>query len=102
MPLVSMKTKDDYAVSDSLGSEMSREYGYGTCICLNDEQVRALGLQEPLPEPGTTMPIQAMVTVVCTDVHKDGGGPEYRLSLQITEMSVEPAQPDTARLLYGG
>ena len=77
-------------------------YPYGLCITLNDSSLVALGLKE-LPAVGTVVNICAATTV--TGVSEDAGDgkdTERKVSLQITDMEIEPAKKDTAAILYGG
>lgn len=92
-------------------------YGYGTCICLTEEQVEALGLDKNPPKAGTTVGIRAIAKVSRVTSKYDPAGeaaegenPEdidVALELQITDMEVTGADSTQATqtassMLYGG
>jgi hypothetical protein len=99
MALVSMKRKPD---NEPYDLAMEGEYGYGTCIHLDEDQCNALGLTT-LPAPGQAVMIRARAVVTRTMIENDGDGPEHHMSLQITDMEMGGAQSEqsTASLLYG-
>lgn len=90
-------------------------YGYGTCICLTEEQVEALGLDKNPPAAGSTVTIQAIARVSRVTQTSDpareaaeGENPDdidVALELQITDMEVMPTSTtsnNAASMLYGG
>jgi hypothetical protein len=91
-------------------------YGYGTCICLTDEQVELLGLDKNPPAAGSTVTIQAIAKVVRViskydpiEEAAEGEDPEsidVALELQITDMEVNQgggqSSTNAASMLYGG
>lgn len=99
MALVSMKREPD---NEPYELEMENEYGYGTCIHLDEDQCNALGITT-LPAPGQVVMIRARAVVTRTMVENDGEGPENHMSLQITDMELGGAQTEksAATMLYG-
>lgn len=99
MAMVSMKIKQD---EEDEMEVKEPKYGYGTKIDLEEEHVAALGLTQ-LPEVGTVMKLQALVTVTKTQLEDDGEGKERYLCLQITDMELMPSteKRDPASILYG-
>jgi hypothetical protein len=91
-------------------------YGYGTCICLTEEQVEALGLDKNPPPAGTKVGIRAIAVVrrVTTEYDPakeaaEGEDPEdidVALELQLTDMEVTVgatgSNNQSASMLYGG
>ena len=90
-------------------------YGYGTCICLTEEQVEKLGLDKNPPKAGTRVSIKAFAVVKRVTTEYDpakeaaeGEDPEdvdVALELQITDLEVTAAggrsQSESASMLYG-
>lgn len=90
MKLVSMKVEQEQP--DAMPEH---GYGYGLCIYLTDKQCEALGFTEPLKAGSlVTINARAMVKEATQSVEPGEGGesPDVRMSLQITEMGVEPAK----------
>jgi len=111
MAMVSMKVERE----DKMAEVKDNPYGYGLTICLNEEQVEALGLNKNPPEAGSSVGIQAMATVRrvtrSVDAEEDmaegepADGVDTVLELQITDMGVTTPgrqSADTAGKLYGG
>jgi len=86
MTMVSMKVE-----SEEVAKPMGGNYGYGLCIDLNDDQVEALGITNPI-KAGEVVTIKAKAFVKRSEesVEDDGddSGTELRLSLQITDMEL--------------
>lgn len=99
MALVSMKREPD---NEPYEHELESEYGYGTCIHLDEDQCNALGITT-LPTPGQVVMIRARAVVTRTMVENDGEGPENHMSLQITDMELggAPTEQSAASMLYG-
>lgn len=100
MAMVSMKIKQEEGENEL---EMKTpEYGYGTKIDLEEEQVAALGITQ-LPPVGTVMKVNAMVVVTKTQLEDDGEGKERYLCLQITDLELAPSgeKKDPATIMYG-
>jgi hypothetical protein len=79
-------------------------YGDGLRIRLNDDQCEALGITTP-PAAGTKVSISAAAFVCSatqtTEQDGDDSGVDVFLELQITDMEISPAAPQTdARSLY--
>ncbi len=87
-------------------SPSNSQYGYGTCISLTDDQCKALGITNALPA-GTIVAIEAQGIVEsvteCVDKDSESKAPEIRMSVQITDMYLEPigTAKDAAKTLYG-
>lgn len=102
MTMVSMKTGGDYCEA------MSSEYGYGTRISLNDEQCEALGITGA-PPAGMVFTLTARAvaqsvtqSVEGADEAGEGGKPDVRMELQITDMALTPESGKSiANTLYG-
>ncbi len=76
-------------------------YSYGTCLCLDDELLKRLGLTEP-PAVGTVLTLNAKVVVTSTGVNQQqDGDKESRCEMQITDMELKGDGPDAASVLYG-
>lgn len=102
MKLVSLKSESDAAECSPCPPAA---YGYGTCIYLNNDQCKALGITKSLAA-GTQVKITATAIVVRStqEVERDGddAGPDISLDLQITDMGVEVGKlrRDAASVLY--
>lgn len=78
------------------------EYPYGLSIDLSDESLAKLGITE-LPKVGAQLEIRAKVTVTSTSSYEtQGGEPDKRVCLQITDMELGAAQAESAQRLYPG
>ena len=66
-------------------------YPYGLCIDLCDESLQKLGITD-LPPVGTKMKLTALVEVTTVSQYQNSEGAESRLSLQITDMQLDPAE----------
>jgi len=91
-------------------------YGYALCICLNEEQVEALGLSGNPPKAGATVGLRAIARVVSVtqDANPaaeaaEGENPaevDVSLRLQITDLEITSGAAKTsaesASLLYSG
>ena len=96
MALVSMKVKKENEMEMPNG-----EYGYGTMLHLEEDQVSALGITE-LPEVGTVMKVSALAVVTKTMLENDGEGEEKMLCLQITDMELtKDGQKNQATIMFG-
>lgn len=94
--MVSMKIEDS-----GIEPMEPNPYGYSMSICLNEEQLTALGI-DTLPEPGTVLRISALAKVEETEVEKDEEGVKREMKLQITDMD-KPAvasAPIDAKAIY--
>lgn len=82
----------------------SNKYGYGLTLYLDDDQCKKLGLDKALPA-GTIVKIEAQAIVESAGERvprKDSDGMNVNMSLQITDLGVEPqgTEPHPAELLY--
>lgn len=77
-------------------AEDAPAYSYGTCLCLDDELLKRLGMTEP-PAVGTVLTLQAKVVVTSTGVtQQQDGDKEGRCELQITDMELTPDAPKSS------
>ena len=106
MKLVSMKREPDEAAEAD-----PNPYGYGLILRLDDDQCEALGIKSP-PAPGTVYMVHARAFVQAVaiqaeeadEVAAEGSKPDVTMSLQITDMSIDPqgrSSADVAASLYG-
>lgn len=98
--MISMKTSEQVEMC----LHDRNPYGYGTRICLDAEQCRALGITEPLPV-GSHVAVEAKTVVVRGSEELEptdkGGKPEVRVELQITDLGLQPVgEKDVAGKLY--
>lgn len=96
MNLVSMKRDPVEAAKDSMGACCAPGdpgdmplYSYGTKVCLNDEDIKKLGIA--LPVVGSKFMLYAMVEVTSARAEKVQDGAEIGADFQITDMALEPA-----------
>lgn len=93
MNLVSTKMEPAEAQEYASGIPSPGEaplYTYGTCVCLNDEMLKKLGM--PLPAVGSKFMLTAMVEVTSARAEKvQDGEQEIGADFQITDMALEPA-----------
>lgn len=88
-------------------------YGYGTCVCLTEEQVEALGLDKNPPKAGQTVTIRAIAKVARVTSKYDPaqeaaeGEPsediDVAIELQLTDIEVNAGKSSSANasMLYG-
>lgn len=77
------------------------EYPWGLCLDLDEESLTKLGITS-LPAVGTTMTLQALVTVTRTSSSStQGDGQRLSMGLQVTDMEIAPAQRSAADRLFG-
>jgi hypothetical protein len=74
--------------SMACGPDSTPEYPYGLRICLQEEQLKALGLTE-LPETGTTVTISAKGEVSSTSAYDDQNrGVQRTLEIQLVSLGL--------------
>lgn len=103
MAMANMKTSDD-SMMPQMGAPS------GPMLCLNEDQVEALGLQANPPKPGTQLKFQAVAVVASRREYTDAAGGDgdgdidVTLSLEIVGMEVSAGESVTgaADKLYGG
>lgn len=101
--MINMKmTKEETREYTSPVEADAPEYPYGLSIDLDDGSLEKLGITD-LPKVGDEMTITAKVVVTSTSSYDtQGGDPEKRVCLQITDMEASSApRVDTASVLYG-
>lgn len=104
MALVNMKMSDSEAKAYVTGGPASPGdapmYPYGLCICLNDESMKKLGLENP-PAVGTKLQLTALVEVVSVGSRKERDGDKHsNADLQITDMELSSAPAGERQLEY--
>ncbi len=65
------------------------EYPYGLSLSLDNDVLEKLGLSE-LPAAGKTVMLMAKATITSVSSHESEHGKDQSLSLQITELCLEP------------
>lgn len=92
---------------------VANPYGYGTCICLTEEQVEMLGLDKNPPKAGQTVTIKAIAKVARVTSKYDpaqeaaeGEDPEdidVAIEFQLTDIEVTTGKTSSqnASMLYG-
>ena len=109
MNLVSMKREPNEAAEAAITGD--NPYGYGLVLRLDDDQCEALGIKSP-PAPGAVYMVHARAFVQSvaieaeetSEVAAEGNKPDVTMSLQITDMSIDPqgrSAADVAASLYG-
>lgn len=91
MDLVSMAVESPKGIYDSPPTTSPSPYPYGCKLCLNQEQLAALGYTD-LPPAGTQVHIEAVgvVTRSCTeDPDADGDIDYVSVEIQVTAMALE-------------
>ena len=107
MPMVNLATEKEPTVE----SYTENPYGYGTVLCLTEEQVEKLGLDKNPPPAGSKVSLRAIAVVKRVTTEYDpaeeaaeGENPEHidvAIELQITDLEVAGQRPDVATILYG-
>lgn len=105
MGLVNMKLSKTEAKEMTEPAMMDHpHYPWGLNLQLNDESMAKLKL-EKLPEVGSKMTLVAVVNVERVSSNEtQGGGKRQDMSLQITDMALEPytEKKSSDEALYGG
>lgn len=92
MKTVSLKRSPAEAKKESVVEYKPPAYGYGTCLNLDGETMKKLGLDAKI-DPGTKVNIVGSAEVVGVSMRKTAGGEDYQsLDLQITDLGVSPQQ----------
>lgn len=98
--MVSLKLSAEEANETMLSADSDKpNYGYGTCVQLNDEQVEALGIGK-LPV-GTKVKIVAFGVIDSTriEVGEEDDKAPY-MSIQLTDMELSGASSVNASAMY--
>lgn len=87
----------------SLAVDSRPEYPYGLVIELEEDGLQKLGI-DTMPEVGKTVMVMARADVQSVSENKTKEGERRRLSLQITDLAIEPEKEDEGaeKKLYGG
>ena len=78
--------KLESAMPYAIGS--TNNYPYGLCICLGNDQLEKLGLEEEC-EVGDFIHLFALAKVTSVSKNDTGEGEKVRIELQITHMGLE-------------
>lgn len=105
MKLVDMKLSTEEAKEMAGGVAPEAEdlprYSYGTCLYLNDELLKKLGVKD-LPPVGTKFVLMAEAEVTGTSSRQNlKGDAESHVDIQITSMGMENPSKSQAEALYG-
>lgn len=96
MKLIDMKKSDakqGYEASMPAAFEKGEEYPYGLKVCLGEDELQKLGIEE-LPEVNASMMLHAEAKVCLVESNKSLYGHHRRLELQITRLSVMGGEGD--------
>ena len=96
--MISLKLQPEESNETALGMSDAPSYGYGTCISLDEEQVKALGLDKMTI--GTKVKVVAfgVIDSARLDVGEDEKAPN--MSIQLTDMEVSGASSVDADKMY--
>lgn len=102
MKLVSMKVSAaERTKRTEPASADQPAYPWGLSLTLDRETLEKLGLDDNLPEPGSTMRLEAKVNVTGVSENKTVSGPGYcSVTLQITALGLSAAKGDGEDTLY--
>jgi hypothetical protein len=91
MKMVSMKLskKEAEKMAGAPVEAETPDYGYGTCLRLDKEQIGKLGLGKPAGGDEYTLTAKVFVKEVSVTDRADGEGYES-MELQVTDMGLEP------------
>jgi len=100
--MISLKKKvEEGGEVDSMVSSDS-PYGYGTCIQLSDEQVKALNLQGVKIGQKIRVVAFGIVESLRAEIDESSEAGNVYASIQLTDMEATPASTDAAKTLYPG
>lgn len=99
---MSAKDAKEYASPATADASDAPRYPYGLCLHINDETIKALGVNA-MPDAGQTLMITARVKVASVEQRDTQKGQDRSMSLQITDMAIGPdtAKPSVEEKLYG-
>ncbi len=86
--------------ADSIAMPSESPYGYGTCINLSDEQVKALGLQSVKIGQKVRIVAFGVVESLRAEIDEADEAGNVYASIQLTDMEATPASVDAASKLY--
>lgn len=106
MKLASMKI-DRKAQRKSMEASVAMDspaYPYGLELRLDQDSLKALGMEDKLPKVGKSLKLEALVDVTSVSENdRAGGGKTCSVSLQITDLALSPAKSaDASEQLYEG
>jgi hypothetical protein len=95
--MISMKLTPEEAKQEShcVPCDDSPAYPYGLSLSLDDKSLEKLGITA-LPAVGSKMVLRALVEVSSTSQHENQKDKDISVSLQITDMDIEPSRDATA------
>lgn len=96
--MISLKMPPEESNETALTMEEPK-YGYGTRLCLEEEQVKALGIGKIAVGTRVKVTAYAVITSTRIDIDEpDEGAPN--MELQLTDMEVAPASSVNASAMY--
>lgn len=104
--MANMNIKSDD--SPGIVGSSDADYDCSPCIYLNDDQVEALGIKNPVAGTVYTLKVIAKATRVTTtqeepdEVKAEGNAPDVSLTLCLTDIEVVDSGKTIADSLYGG
>ncbi|HHU2814409.1 hypothetical protein N3K64_04825 [Escherichia coli] len=104
MELVNLKNGTDTYQDESGETKTRDDYPWGLRLNLDNDTLKKLGVS--MPAVGTEIMITARAVVKATSTREDGNEKYQNADVQITDMSMDPAQAEqqksAADTLYGG
>ena len=85
--MVDMKPEEKTPV-EVMAAKMPGPRWYGGSICLCDDELKKLGLDGDLPEPGEMVHFEALAKVTSAEKRSHEDGEHSRIELEITHMGV--------------
>lgn len=100
--MISLKKQVEEGGESDTGIAMPDDspYGYGTCISLSDEQVKALGLQNVKIGQKVRIVAFGIVESLRAEIDEADEAGNVYASIQLTDMEATPASVDAASKLY--
>lgn len=107
MQMISMKDmsktpaeiQDELSPAPSTKAERINEYPYGLCICLDEDSINKLQI-ENMPEVGDGIMLMAVAKVTSVSSMETAAGARRRIELQITHMELEEGDDEAAEGEY--
>lgn len=98
MAMTAAEAQEEYGTPVTAAPSELPKYPYGLELSLDDETMKKLGITE-LPDVNYVMKLTAMVTVTnIGSSQSQGGEPEQRMSLQITDMQLDAPMRSNAEI----
>lgn len=97
--LTSMRVDPDTKKDDAISFD-ENPFGFGLQLNIDDDRMKKLGFDKPLPA-GEEVVIVAHAKVESATESSDKDGEKVSMTLQITDMGVEPNRNNLAEKLFG-